>query len=62
MDSGKDLDEAERLALKGLSLKPDRQSSILGHFLLADIYNRLGDTGKSQRHLQLARQLEEAKR
>jgi len=62
MDGNKDLEEAEQLALKGLSLKPDRQSTILGHFLLADIYNRLGDTEKSQRHLQLAREFQQANR
>lgn len=62
MDSGKDFLEAEKLALKGLSLKPDYKSSILGHFLLADIYNRLGDTRESQHHLRLARELQQANR
>ncbi|MFZ2052953.1 MAG: sulfatase-like hydrolase/transferase [Candidatus Aminicenantales bacterium] len=61
MDAGKDLNEAETLALKGLGLRPDRSTEILGHLVLADIYNRLGQTEKSGRHVEAARQLQQAK-
>ncbi len=61
MDSGGDLGEAETLALKGLSLGPDRATEILGHFVLADIYNRLGQADQSDRHVEAARRLQQAK-
>jgi len=62
MDIGKDLKEAEDLALKGLELGPERSTEILGHFLLADIYNRLGQTEKSGRHVETARRLQQKSR
>ncbi|MFQ6039131.1 MAG: hypothetical protein ACE5LV_11010, partial [Candidatus Aminicenantales bacterium] len=58
MDGGMDLLEAEKLALKGLSLKPDLKVTILGHLVLADIYSRLGRERELQYHLNIARQLE----
>lgn len=58
MDGGKDLSEAEALALKGLELGPDRSTEILGHFVLADIYSRLGQDGASGRHAETARRLQ----
>ncbi|MGB7296802.1 MAG: tetratricopeptide repeat protein, partial [Candidatus Aminicenantales bacterium] len=58
MDAGKDLSEAEALALKGLELGLDRNTEILGHFVLADIYNRLGRPGESGRHVEAARRLQ----
>ncbi len=42
MDSGMDLNEAAHLANKGISLEPDLKTTVLAHFVLADIYNRLG--------------------
>jgi arylsulfatase A-like enzyme/Tfp pilus assembly protein PilF len=59
MDAGDNLIEAETLALKGLGLGPDRSSEILGHFVLADIYSRLGQAGKSGRHVEAARRLQQ---
>ena len=41
MDSGNLLSAIEH-AKKGLSLKPPREYAPLGHFILADIYNRMG--------------------
>jgi len=61
MDAGGDLDEAETLTLKGLSLGPDSATEILGHFVLADIYSRLGQSEKSGRHLETARRLQRAR-
>lgn len=58
MDSGQNLNEAVNLALKGLSLNPDKKATILGHFVLADIYNRLGNYSQYQYHLDKAQQLE----
>jgi len=60
MDSQRDLNEAAELALKGLSLGPEKKSIVLGHFLLADIYNRLGDSSQYQHHLDQAKQLQKA--
>lgn len=58
MDSGKDINEAEKLALKGLGLKPDLRTNILAHFILADIYNRLGRYEKSRQQVDKARELQ----
>jgi hypothetical protein len=58
MDVGKDLIKAEKLTLKGLSLKPDLKTTILSHFILADIYNRMGKYQKSKYHVSLAKQLQ----
>lgn len=44
---GRDLDEAVTLVLKGLDLKPGKDELPLGYFLLADLYNRLGDAARS---------------
>jgi len=60
MDTGKALDEAENLAKEGLVLKPDLKTTILAHFVLADIYNRLGKTSESRRHEQKARELQKS--
>ena len=58
MDSGKDLNEAAELARKGLNLNPDLKTTILAHFILADIYNRLGKHEESQKHVNEAKQLQ----
>ncbi len=58
MDSGKDINEAEMLALKGLGFKPDLRTNILAHFILADIYNRLGRHQESRKHVDKARELQ----
>ncbi len=60
MDRGEDLKEAAELAVKGLSLKPDLNAAILAHFILADIYNRLGRYEESQQHVNKARQLQKS--
>jgi len=57
MDSGKDLKKAEEMALKGLSLKPDKITTILTHFVLADIYNRLKRYDKYEHHVAKANEL-----
>jgi len=58
MDTGRDLGEAEKLAQRGLELKPEKRTEILGHFVLADIYNRMGRIRESQSHVNRARELQ----
>jgi arylsulfatase A-like enzyme/Tfp pilus assembly protein PilF len=42
LETGEQLDEAIRLATRGLALAPDPAQAALGHYVLADLYNRLG--------------------
>jgi len=58
MDNAVDLNEAERLAQKGLELKPELKTNILAHFILADIYNRLRRYEESRQHVDKARELQ----
>ncbi len=44
---GRDFEEAIALAKKGIDLKPERSELPLGYFLLADLYNRVGDDVRS---------------
>lgn len=60
MDTGMDLNEAARLAEKGISLTPDLATTVLAHFVLADIYNRLGRYQESQQHVSKAKQLQKS--
>ena len=55
VENGADLDKAIELAKKGLSLKPDPEYRPLGHFILADIYNRLGRYDLEKQELALAK-------
>jgi arylsulfatase A-like enzyme/Tfp pilus assembly protein PilF len=59
MDNAMDLNEAEKLAQKGLELKPELRANILAHFVLADIYSRLGRYEESRQHVDKARELQE---
>ncbi len=58
MDNGKDLNEAKNLVMKGLDRKPELNTTILGHFILADIYNRLRKYQESERHVAIAKELQ----
>lgn len=60
MDTGMDLNEAAQLAEKGISLTPDLKTTVLAHFVLADIYNRLGRHQESQQHVSKAKQLQKS--
>jgi len=55
-----DLRGAEQSARRGLELRPERQIAPLGHYVLADVYTRLGRSGEASRQLMLARQFESA--
>ena len=60
LDEG-DLPRAEAAARKGLSLNPDRQIAPLGHYVLADVYNRLGKPQDSAREAAIGRKLERSR-
>ena len=55
---GGDLAAAEAAARKGLSLQPDARIAPLGHYVLADVYNRLGRLQDSAREAATGRRLE----
>ncbi len=57
LDSG-DLAGAEEWARKGLVSKPDPRIAPLGHFVLADVFNRQGRAAEAQREVVAARRLE----
>ena len=58
LDARRDLRGAIDLARKGLSLAPDSPYAPLGHYVIADIYNRLGQPELAQREAALGRRLE----
>ena len=58
LDSGTNYDEAVRLARKGLELAPTSEYAPLGHYVLADVYNRQGRTLDAAREAGLGRALE----
>ena len=53
LDRG-ELGEAEETALRGLALEPEPEMAPLGHFVLADIYNRQGRTAEAEREVRRA--------
>lgn len=57
LDAG-ELRDAEAAALKGLDTNPDAQVKPLGHYVLADVYTRLGRNREAARHVALGRRLE----
>lgn len=59
LDKGENFFEAVKHAEKALGLNPETQTTILAHFVLADLYNRLGEYEKSRQHANQAKQLQE---
>ncbi|MFQ6037592.1 MAG: hypothetical protein ACE5LV_03135 [Candidatus Aminicenantales bacterium] len=53
LNRGERYEEAIALVEKGLELKPEKEQLPLGCFLLADLYNRIGDPRKYQEYLRL---------
>lgn len=53
LNRGERYQEAIDLAKKGLELKPERSERPLGYFLLADLYNRLGNAALSEENARL---------
>jgi choline-sulfatase len=58
LDQNQTLDEAVRLARKGLELAPSSPYAPLGHYVIADVYAREGRTADSVRQAALGRALE----
>ena len=48
LNRGEDYKEAVELVKKGIDLEPGKSDLALGYFLLADLYNRLGDGALSE--------------
>jgi arylsulfatase A-like enzyme/Flp pilus assembly protein TadD len=57
LDAG-DLSGAERWARSGLTQNPDPRMAPLGHYVLADVYNRQGRAPDADREVAAARKLE----
>ncbi len=60
LNRGQNFEEAVLLVKKGIDLKPDKKDLPLGYFLLADLYNRLGNASLSLEHAKKAKELVEA--
>ncbi len=58
LETGTDLDTAAALARKGLQLSPRAALAPLGHYVLADVYNRQGRRDAAAREVALGRALE----
>jgi tetratricopeptide (TPR) repeat protein len=59
LDLGR-LDAAETAARKGLQSNPDPRMAPLGHYVLADVYNRRGQPARAEAEVAKARRLEAA--
>ena len=57
LDAG-NLPASAEAAKTGLAKKPDPSIAPLGHFVLADVYNRQGKKNKAAREVALARRME----
>lgn len=57
LNRGERYEEAIELVKKGIRLKPERKDLPLGYFLLADLYNRIGDMSKSLEYAQKGKRL-----
>lgn len=53
LDRG-ELAEAEETALRGLALEPEPEMAPLGHYVLADVYNRQGRIAEAEREVRRA--------
>jgi tetratricopeptide (TPR) repeat protein len=58
LDLGENFDEAINLAKKALELAPESEYAPLGHYVLADIYNRLGQKTRYHDELRKGQQLQ----
>ena len=58
LDAGRDLRQAMGIARKGLQLAPESPYAPLGHYVIADIYNRLGQPDLGRREAAIGRRLE----
>jgi arylsulfatase A-like enzyme/Tfp pilus assembly protein PilF len=58
LDQGRNLDEAIEIGERGVALRARPDMAPLGHYVLADLYNRKGRAAEARRHAQLGRDLE----
>ncbi len=58
LDLGQDFNEAIRLASQGLEIAPESAYAPLGHYVLADIYDRQGKRAEAAREAAQGRRLE----
>jgi len=58
LDRGSDLDEAARLAERGLEIGSESAYAPLGHYVLADLYSRRGMHADAEREAAKGRALE----
>lgn len=57
LNRGENFEEAIELVKKGIDLKPERKDLPLGYFLLADLYNRIGNDALSQEYARRGKEL-----
>jgi tetratricopeptide (TPR) repeat protein len=62
LDQGRNFDEAVELAKRGLQIDAQSEYAPLGHYVLADLYNRRGQRAEAQRELERGRAREGAAR
>jgi len=62
LDMQQNLDEAVRLAKKGIELAPSSEYAPLGYYVVADIYSRQGRRGEAEQEAARGRALERAKK
>jgi tetratricopeptide (TPR) repeat protein len=62
LDAKRDLRRAIDIARKGLQLAPESPYAALGHYVIADIYNRLGQPELAAREAAIGRRLESRSR
>jgi arylsulfatase A-like enzyme/Tfp pilus assembly protein PilF len=58
LDAGQNLDEAVRLARRGVELAPESEYAPLGHYIVADVYSRQGRSADAEREAARGRALE----
>ena len=58
LNRGENYQEAVNLVLKGIEAKPEPNDLALGYFLLADLYNRLGNAAKSEEYARKGREVQ----
>ena len=62
LDAGQSLDEAVRLARKGIELAPDSEYAPLGHYVIADVLARQGRRAEAEQEASRGRALERSGR
>jgi choline-sulfatase len=62
LDMDQNLDEAVRLARKGIELAPRSEYAPLGYYVIADVYSRQGRRGEAEQEAARGRALERARK